>query len=437
MRCLAAAVWFAFLASVVASAQTLRIFHIDVEQADATLFVAPSGKTLLVDSGQNGSGDEIKAVMDNAGVTKIDFLVTTHYHSDHFGGIDDLTGAPPGFGVTVSKAFDRGDKDAFTQTEKDKPTMKGYLTAVGNSAEKLSPGDTIDLDQNMTVKCVAAGRKVIGDTSSSSSKSHENDSSVSLLIEWGEFDYFIGGDIESATEKKIAAQDLALDVDVYQANHHGSDTSSEDSFIKDLTPSVVIISNGNHAGHKHPQQDTLDALAALTPAPTVFQTNKYFHGGSGGNVGDEFIADLGASGEDGTILLEVNAAKTQYTVSYRGKVKTFPVKGAGPSGTVVIASLLPDPDGSDKQNEVVTLRNDSASTVSLSGWTLRDASNNFVNLTIQGSIAPMETLDIVRKGSRLSLNNNGDTIRLLDDNGATVDEVTYGPVAEDEVVVGH
>ena len=199
MRRLAAAVWFAFLASVVASAQTLRIFHIDVEQADATLFVAPGGKTMLVDSGQDGSDDEIKAAMDNAGVTKIDFLVTTHYHSDHFGGIADLTGAPPdGFGVTVSKAFDRGDKDAFTQTEKDKPTMKGYLTAVGNSAEKLSPGDTIDLDQNMTVKCVASGRKVIGDLTASSSKSHENDSSVGLLIEFGEFAYFIGGDIEKA-----------------------------------------------------------------------------------------------------------------------------------------------------------------------------------------------------------------------------------------------
>ncbi len=69
-----------FLVAFPATAQTLRIYHIDVEQADATLFVSPSGKTLLVDSGKNGHGSRIKAVMDEASVTDIDFFVNTHYH---------------------------------------------------------------------------------------------------------------------------------------------------------------------------------------------------------------------------------------------------------------------------------------------------------------------------------------------------------------------
>ena len=73
-----------------AGAQQLRIYHIDVEQASSTLFVAPGGKTLLVDSGKNGMGTRIKNIMNRAGVATIDFFVDTHYHEDHYGGIDDL-----------------------------------------------------------------------------------------------------------------------------------------------------------------------------------------------------------------------------------------------------------------------------------------------------------------------------------------------------------
>src|SRR5436190_23782472 len=89
------------------SAQTLRIYHIDVEQADAALVVMPNGKTLLIDSGKNGHGSRIKAVMDLAGVTHIDAFVNSHYHEDHFGGIDDLVE----MGVPVLETYDRGKKE--------------------------------------------------------------------------------------------------------------------------------------------------------------------------------------------------------------------------------------------------------------------------------------------------------------------------------------
>jgi len=88
-----------------AAAQTLRLYHIDVEQADAALVVMPNGKTLLIDSGKNGHGSRIKAVMDLAGVTHIDAFVNSHYHEDHFGGIDDLVdmGVPVSPSSTVSR----------------------------------------------------------------------------------------------------------------------------------------------------------------------------------------------------------------------------------------------------------------------------------------------------------------------------------------------
>lgn len=89
------------------SAQTLCIYHIDVDQADATLFVAPNGKTLLVDSGKNNHGSRIKAVMGQAGVSQIDFFVATHYHEDHYGGIDDLVNDPSIMKMSLNNSGDK------------------------------------------------------------------------------------------------------------------------------------------------------------------------------------------------------------------------------------------------------------------------------------------------------------------------------------------
>lgn len=409
------------LVAVPAAAQTLRIYHIDVEQADSTLLISPSGKTLLVDSGKNGHGSRIKAVMDEAGVAGIDFFVCTHYHEDHYGGIDDLVGKD----VTVAKAFDRGDKDELSAAKLAEPSYLEYDTAVGSRADQLARGDSIALDPFMTVTCVASGGMVIGELDPTVGVD-ENDMSVALLIEFKNFKYFVGGDIELTTEGKLAQRDLVLDVDVYQANHHGSHTSSSLQFMLDLIPSVVVISNGNHGGHMHPRQHTLDTLANLDPAPVVFQTNKYLKGGAGGNVPDALIADLESTDTDGTILVTVSADASHYVVSYGEEAHSFAVKmPPAPAADVVIESLLPDPIESDFEFEEVTLRNKSTADVSLAGWSLRDRSNHVMVLGPQGSIPAGESKKIVRNGSPLSLNNDGDTITLLGPNNEEVDSFTY------------
>lgn len=143
----------------------------------------------------------------------------------------------------------------------------------------------------MTVTCLSSSGAATG-TPTPKTDDDENELSVSLLVEYFGFRYFVGGDIHTATEAKIVAAGHGSNVDVYQANHHGSHTSSSKSFMEALSPTVIVISNGNHGGHKHPRQVTMDTYAALTPKPTVFQTNKYLKGGEGGNVeSDAFIAD--------------------------------------------------------------------------------------------------------------------------------------------------
>jgi beta-lactamase superfamily II metal-dependent hydrolase len=187
---------FVFLLwSLPLSAQQLRIYNIDVEQASATLFVAPGGKTLLVDSGKNGMGGRIKAVMDRAGVSAIDYFVLTHYHEDHDGGIDDLVH----LGVPIRQAYDRGDKNLLPTSQRNQATFKNYQGAVGEDAQQLRSGMTVPLDPLMTVTCISSGGVVIGESVWDSRGHDENDMSISLLVTFGPFRYFIGGDIEAPT----------------------------------------------------------------------------------------------------------------------------------------------------------------------------------------------------------------------------------------------
>src|SRR5687768_1930230 len=208
------------------SAQTLRIYNIDVEQADAALLVMPNGKTLLIDSGKNGHGQRVKAVRDRAGVTTIDAFVASHYHEDHYGGIDDLVD----MGVPVLEAYDRGDKGFVPQTTKQQQTYKDYMRTVGEDARPLRRGDTISLDPLVTITCIGSGGVVIGETTPIPAD-EENDLSVSLLITFDGFRAYFGGDTEAPTEGKIAEHDLTLNVDFYKASHHGSHSSSSQAFM--------------------------------------------------------------------------------------------------------------------------------------------------------------------------------------------------------------
>ncbi len=412
----------------------LRIYHIDVEQGDATLFVSPAGKTLLVDSGKNGHGNRIRAVMQQAGVSRIDHFVATHYHEDHYGGIDELVDG----GIVVARAFDRGDKGFLPASKRNEARFKDYQRAVGSRAVALTRGETIPLDPAMRVTCIATGGSVLGEQNPVPGVD-ENDMSVALLIQYGPFRYFIGGDIELSTEGKIAERDLVLDVDVYQADHHGSDTSSSLPFMEDLRPTVIVISNGNNGTYKHPRQHTLDTYANLQRRPTVFQTNKYLKGGVGGNVPDDFIADVVTSGTGGTISVTVNPDAGNYTVSYRNTDRSFAIKGSqGASAAVVIESLLPDPAGPDTENEQIMLQNKGTAPVSLAEWFLQDASGRVWSLSSVGTVAPQTSVTIKRDGMPMSLNNAGDKIRLFDSNATLRDSFRYsGSDVGVEIRTGH
>jgi competence protein ComEC len=430
-----------------AAAQTLRIYHVDVEQASATLFVSPAGHTLLVDSGKNGHGARILAALQLAGVDRIDYFVDTHYHEDHYGGIDEVADA----GVPVIAAYDRGDKGFLPASRLQDATYKGYDRTVGHSAEQLRRGETIPLDPLMTVTCTNAGGVVLGENDPPQPGGEENDMSIGLLITFGGFRYWIGGDTEKPTEVKIAARDLVQDVDVYVADHHGADNGSSAEFLADLRPSVVIISNGSNKTFRHPRLSTLARMGDLTPEPTIFQVNKYLEtGDDGGNVAPEFIADSEQGEADGTILVTVSEDAASFTVSYGATSKSFDVKApAAPAtapapavvtgGRVVIAKLLPDPTaGPDRQAERVTLRNTGTTGVDLNDWFLRGGNGRVWSLSSLAAVGAGQSATILRKGMPMSLDNDGGSVALVDAAGQVVDSVSY-PASQPgvEIVTGH
>ena len=404
-------------------AQELRIYHIDVEQAAATLIVSPGGRTLLVDSGKNRQGPRILSALHTAGAARIDHFVATHYHEDHYGGIDEVVQA----GVPVGTAYDRGDKAFLPASTSNSETFKDYQQALGHRAEHLTRGETIPLDPAMSVLCISSGGAVLGEPEPAQHGHDENDMSLGLLVTYGSFRFWVGGDVETATESKIAALDLVLNVDVYQANHHGADNGSSTELLADMKPAVVIISNGDHGGFRHPRASTLGRLGALVPPPAIFQTNRYLHSGDdGGNVPNAFIADPEAVDTDGTILVTVKAAVDSYTVSFGATRRAFALKTARAPGQVEIVGVLPDPtDGPDRQREAVTIRNGGSAPVNLTNWLLRDLAGSVWPLSGQGILGAGQETTIRRSGMPMSLDNDGDTVELLDPTGKLADALTY------------
>ena len=124
------------------SAQTLKIYQIDVEQADAALIITPNGKSLLIDSGTGGLSDRIEALFEQEEISEIDAFVCTHYDTDHLGAIDKLVKS----GWQVHSAYDRGYKTGEYNSRKTSREFKDYQKALGYRAERLDPGYLIDLD---------------------------------------------------------------------------------------------------------------------------------------------------------------------------------------------------------------------------------------------------------------------------------------------------
>ena len=241
--------------------KTLDIYVVDVEGGNATLFVAPSGESLLIDTGNAGAAavrdaERIVAAAGAAGVTRIDTLITTHWHSDHFGGMAELAARLP-----VRHFVDHGPNvqpaaatDEFLQTIYPQLHARATHTVA-------RPGSRISV-AGVEVLVVTSAGATIKDTLPgagaanpycSSFKPGENNAedpmSVGTYVRFGEFRTIHLGDLTKNKEFELMCPTNRIGtVDVLLGLHHGVDTSSSEVLVHALRPRVAIMNNGTRKG---------------------------------------------------------------------------------------------------------------------------------------------------------------------------------------------
>ncbi len=228
----------------------LEIHIIDVGQGDCFLIVTPAGKKIMIDAGTNGWGTErVLPYLKNLGITSLDYIVASHYHSDHIGGLDEVVNGLGGSNHILKAAYDRGEGYRST-------SFSDYISSVGDKRMMIYPGQTIDLGDMAKLACISSSGNIR--TGRIYTGIDENALSIVLILKYRNFDMYFGGDSNYIIEPFIAP--YAGDVDVYKVSHHGSNTSSSRELLTYLNPEVSIISLGNGYPYTFPHRDTLTRL---------------------------------------------------------------------------------------------------------------------------------------------------------------------------------
>lgn len=274
------------LGALPADGQFLRILYPDIEQGSSVLVVSPTGHALLVDAGTGlrPTDDDIalftQRLIADGIVTSIDFVVASHYDEDHIGRLEDVLNFG---GVAPSViAYDRGD---FTRT----PTTFAFNdyrnAALTHNRTTITPFTDLDLGGGVLVECYAVnGSLRDGSTIDiSASGQFENSASVALVVRFGNFDAWIGGDLTGnpavgVTDIEGPTSLLVGDLDLYTVDHHGSKTSSSALFLSTIKAEVAINQSSVTNGFGHPNTavvtrflNTPDTAGAI---PRFFQLNR-------------------------------------------------------------------------------------------------------------------------------------------------------------------
>ncbi len=239
-----------------AASQGLRIYSIDVEGGQSTLLVAPSGKSLLVDTGWPNVRDteRIQQAMRDAGIAKLDHVLITHYHNDHVGGVPELVKR-----VEVGEFLDHGDnREDSDITRHD---FAAYVKAIaGKPRRTMHPGDTVDLQGVRAVVLAADGEHIAAVPGVKPAPNQycaaepkaeddpsENARSVGILVTYGKFRFLDLGDLTKAKEiALVCPNDPIGPVDLYLATHHGMNLSNARAIVDAVHPRVTIMNNGAH-----------------------------------------------------------------------------------------------------------------------------------------------------------------------------------------------
>ena len=316
-----------------APAKPLELYWVDVEGGAATLIVTPAGESVLIDSGFPGERDAgriFKVATEVAGLKDIDHLLTTHYHADHFGGAATLATLIP-----IRHVHDNGlFKEGW-----EKPS-KEYLTFKAETRTVLSPGDELALAQRagprLRIRCIAARQTFIDPPPDATTNEDcsaarrqrpdytDNANSLVLLLTFGDFRFYDGGDLTWNNELKLVCPvKLVPPVDVFQVTHHGQDTSNPPELVAALSPTVAVMNNGPRKGGK---PKTMAILKAQPSIQAIYQLHRNVQPGEeSANTSDELTANIPEACQGNYVKMSVAPDGRTYTISIpaTGQARTF------------------------------------------------------------------------------------------------------------------
>ena len=279
----------------------LDIHVIDVEGGQATLIVPPSGESMLVDTGYVGfngrDADRIAAVVRQAGLSRIDYLVVTHYHADHVGGVPALAARVP-----IRTFVDHGP----TVEQGDQPAAlyQAYLATRATGRHVLArPGDTLPV-AGLDVRVVSAAGDLITtplpgagqpnalcrDYTPRDPDPTENARSVGMILTFGRFRMLDLGDLTWNKEHDLVCPNNLLGtVDVYLTTHHGLNLSGPAVLVHAVHPRVAVMNNGSRKGGMPSAWQIIRDSPALED---LWQLHYAVDSGPDHNVAETFIANV-------------------------------------------------------------------------------------------------------------------------------------------------
>lgn len=211
---------------------SLKVYFFDVGQADSML-IQNNGENMLIDAGNNEDGETLVNNLKTLGVEKIDYLVGTHPHEDHIGGMDDIIN-----NFSIGKIF-------MPSVSTNTKTFEDVIDAAKNKGLQIETPKTGD---EFTVGSANCNVVYVGDN-----KENLNLSSIIIKMKYNNLSYLFTGDTEADVENKI---DFGK-INILKVAHHGSDTSSSEKFVNETAPEVAIISVGKDNSYGHPSNEII------------------------------------------------------------------------------------------------------------------------------------------------------------------------------------